>query len=252
MPYCEAIVRVFVSILLGLTLSGPIGMSGGRAETAPNPASLSRGSAVIVSARIGPHRDAIGAGVIVAIVPFGLRVLTARHVTQSGDVTVWIAGVGYPAEVVRTFDHRDLALVETIVPPGVRAHVRSAIVAADATVDDPIVIWGEDDAGPRVEPGRIVTTHFVPPGDAEARPLVAIECARCAHGDSGGGIFSAAGHLIGILVACYRTPDRHIVATVGEIVDSTLLAEDSGDDQATATAPASTVRSQNIPKLSPD
>ena len=207
---------------------------------------------MIVSAHLGDHRDAIGAGVIVARIPYGIRVVTAKHVIRVGNVTVWIARIGYPADVVRTFEHRDLAIVDAVIPREVRAAITPATLGSAGSDADPIVVWGEDDAGPRKAEATIVSTRYAALGDAAAPPLLAIDCARCAHGDSGGGIFSATGNLIGILVARYQTPDHRIVATVGERIDPSLFASADTAVEATAADPASTVRSQNAPKLSPD
>lgn len=212
----------------------------------------SRASAVTVSAHVGFKRDLIGAGVIVGIGPYGIRVVTARHVVREDDITVWIDGVGYPAVIVRTFAHRDLAIVDALIPRDVRERLVAAPIGGVASANDRVDIWGEDDAGPRMERGRIVSTNFIAPGDAGAPPLISIECARCERGDSGGGIFAADGSLIAILVARYRAHDGRIVATVGEYVEPALFAPVDDALQATATAPASTVRSQNDPKLSPD
>jgi hypothetical protein len=49
-------------------------------------------SMVIVSSHIAKHRDAIGAGVIVAIEPHRIRAVAARRVADNGPVTIWIEG----------------------------------------------------------------------------------------------------------------------------------------------------------------
>lgn len=240
--------RAFLVILLSVVTPGA------RAGARPTgqDARPARPSVVIVSAHVGYHRDFIGAGVIVAVGPYAIRVVSARHVVANEDVTVWIDGVGYPADVVRTFAHRDIAVVDALVPRDVRAHLAAAPIASAVDADERIVIWGEDDAGPRMERGRVVSTAFIDPVDAEAPPLVSIDCDRCGRGDSGGGIFSPDGSLIAILVARYRGSDRRLIATVGEYIDPTLFAPAEVVLQATATSPASTVRSQNDPKLSPE
>lgn len=245
--------RVAISILatLSIAFAATTGRAGAGALT--DDAQRSRPSVVIVSAHLGFHRDAIGAGVVVATLPAALRILTARHVTQTGDVTIWIEGIGYPAEVVRTFAHRDLAVVDVLVPSAVRAHVLPAVIAPSIASDDAIVVWGEDDAGPRLERGRVLATRFIAPEDALTPPLLDIECARCTRGDSGGGVFSSSGELIGILVARYYGSEHRTVATVAEIVDASLVLSLDDRVQATTAVPStSTVRSQNDPKLSPD
>lgn len=224
----------------------------GAANGASDDATISRSSMVVVSAHLGDHRDAIGAGVVVARGPYGLRILTARHVAAAGDVTVWIEGVGYRSDMVRTFAHRDLAIVDTIVPAPARARLRPATLAAAIANDDAILVWGEDDSGPRLERGRVVDTRYRAPNDSEKPLLLDIACERCARGDSGGGVFDRQGRLIGILVARYRASDQRILATVAELVDPSLFASAESELQATAGSEPTTVRSQNEPKLSPD
>lgn len=245
--------RVSIAVIATFTLVTSLaGVSSGQGSTVGTIA-RARDSVVIVSTHLSPQHDAIGAGVVVASSPHTIRVLTARHVTQGGDgdVTVWIDGIGYGGTVVRTFAHRDLAIVDTLVPEGVRGRVAVALLATHAETDDPIVVWGENDAGPRMANASIVSTRYAALDDAQAPPMLAIACEQCRHGDSGGGIFSPAGRLIGILVARYVTPDRHVVAIVGEIVEPSLFADGTDGVHATATDSASTVRSQNDPKLSP-
>lgn len=193
------------------------------AEGSSAPPDLTRASIVIVSAHLAEHHDTIGAGVVVAFTPYGLRALTARHVVASGDVRLWIDHRPYPAEVVRTFAHRDLALLEAVVPAAVRVLARIAQIASPQTPDDALLVWGEDDAGPRMERASLISPAYRSLDDGEAPPLVAIACARCDRGDSGGGIFSADGTLLAILTANYITRTGRVIATVGERVSLSLF-----------------------------
>jgi len=194
-----------------------------------------RSSFAIVSSRIGEHEDAIGAGVIVSLRPHGLRVITARHVADRGAVTVWIGRRPYPAEIVRTFADRDVAVVDAIVPDEVCRHATAATAGSAAGPGDAILVWGENAGSADIKAGSIVTAGWVPPGAVTA-PLLRIECATCRRGDSGGGIFDREGRLLGILVARYARPDGTTLATVGERIDEKLYAA-SEDDVADASRP---------------
>jgi S1-C subfamily serine protease len=197
----------------------------GAAARADEPGAALPASVVIVSAHIGPHRDALGAGVIVAADALRLRALTAKHVTVWGPLTLWLRGRPYPAEVVRTFAHRDLAVVDALVPVRERDDdVRPATLAAEAADGDGIVVWGEDETGSVAADGRIVSTTYADPLDPAAPRLIAIACSGCRPGYSGGGIFDRRGRLIGILTARYFNGAGKTVAIVGEPVDASLYA----------------------------
>ncbi len=181
-------------------------------------------SAVIVSSHIRAHEDAIGAGVIVAIHPHMLRVLTARHVVGGGDITVWVERRPYAAEVVRTFARRDLAVIDVVVPLSAQSEVVAADAGGSIAAGQTVVVWGENDAGPEPRPGTIVAASWTAPDPAFSLPLVDIACPTCRRGDSGGGVFDAQGRLLGILVARFHRLDGTTVATVAERVDSSLNA----------------------------
>ena len=207
---------VFVSALFACATAGT------RASCA-DPAPDARSSAVIVSSHIAAHKDAIGAGVIVGRVPGGLRILTARHVADAayGDVTVWIDHAPYPAEIVRTFPHRDLAVVDALVPRSRTAALEPALRGGTAAAGQSVQIWGEDDDGPRLAQATVVALHS-PVDDPQGVPLIGLACARCERGDSGGGLFSSDGRLLGIFTARLLTPDDRTVMFVAEPIDATL------------------------------
>ena len=203
---------------------GALSTTPASARPTAEPAESVRASIVIVSARLGEHRDAIGAGVVVGRTPFGLRILTARHVVIDGPVTLWLDRTPYASEIVRTFAHRDLAIIDAIVPPPARVRAHIAELATDIQPDaTTLVVWGEDDRGPREHPASIVDSAFASLSDADAPPLVAIACDACGRGDSGGGIFTRDGKLVAILTARYLTRERHVLAIVGERVDAALF-----------------------------
>jgi S1-C subfamily serine protease len=214
-------------------------VAGALAVAQPSPADPAAGAAraresmVIVSSRIDEHRDAIGAGVVVTVQPRRIRVVTARHIVDNGPVTVWIDGRPWAAEIVRTFADRDLAVVEAVDPRLDAEHVRAAVVGDLVSPGSQLYVWGEDEAGLRVENARLVSSAYRPPGRT-AQPLVSIDCDACAHGDSGAGIFDTQGELLGILTARYHTRDNRTLAVVGERIDAPVLAVTDGPLEFTA------------------
>jgi S1-C subfamily serine protease len=178
---------------------------------------------VIVSSHIADHRDAIGAGVVVAVTPHRIRVVTARHVADNGPVTVWIKGHAWPGEIVRTFANRDLAVVDAADPRLDARRIQAATVADSVEEGSDLSVWGENETGLRPEGARLVSATYDPPGEVTAAPLVSIACDLCTHGDSGAGIFDNQGRLVGILTARYHTQDGRTAAIVGERADPSLF-----------------------------
>lgn len=220
--------RLFVCLFWSCLAAAPV--TGAAAQSA-----AARSCFVIVSSHIREHEDAIGAGVIVARRPYVLRVLTARHVADRGAVTVWIERRPFPAEIVRTFADRDVAVVDAIVPEDVRQRAAAAIAGSTVRPGDPISIWGENAGSADIKAGNVVAARWTPSGGPPTVPLLRIDCAACRRGDSGGGIFDAQGRLLGIIVARYARADGTTLATVGERIDETLYA--NPDDLADASRP---------------
>jgi S1-C subfamily serine protease len=187
-----------------------------------------RASMVIVSSHIAEHRDAIGAGVVVAIEPHRIRAVTARHVADNGPVTLWVNGRPWAAEIVRTFADRDLAVVDAVDVRLDTRSLRAASVTDSVPAGSELFVWGEDEAGLRVAGARLVSAAYQPPGEVTAEPLLSIACDACAHGDSGAGIFDAQGKLVGVLTARYHTPQNRTVALVGERIDPSLFTITDG------------------------
>jgi hypothetical protein len=215
-----------VRVRLTALLLAFVGFAGGRCEAAPlsDVTVRERASAVIVWSHIGDHRDAIGAGVIVGFAGHRMRVLTARHVVVYGDITIWRDGRLFAGEIARTFAHRDLAIVDAVVPASEQLDVSEVAVAQNVTPGEAIAVWGEDNTGPTLEPGTIVTMHMPALDDPDAPELVNLTCEKCRPGDSGGGVFDQDGRLIAILIARYHTVDGRTVAVVAEPVDPALYA----------------------------
>jgi S1-C subfamily serine protease len=196
-------------------------------------AARARESMVIVSSRMDRRRDAIGAGVVVALQPRRIRVATARHVVDNGPVTIWIDGRPWAAEIVRTFADRDLAIVEAVDVLDTR-YVRAAQVGEMVPAGSDLYVWGENENGLRSASARLVSPAYEPPDGVAAVPLLSIACDVCAPGDSGAGIFDAQGQLLGVLTARYHTRDNRTVAVVGERIDASLLSFPDGSFGLTA------------------
>lgn|GEM_PF-1875754 len=207
-----------------LALGGQVAGIGPAAAANGDALARERASAVIVWSHLGPHRDAMGAGVIVASFGDRLRILTARHVIDGGAISVWHGGYVYHADLVQTYPHRDLAVIDATVPAGESSSFASASMASAVKPGEAIDVWGEDDYGVKAEAGTIVTPHLPAIGDPAAPDVVGIVCEECQPGDSGAGVFDPDGNLVAILSARYRTPDGRTVVVVAEPVDATLLA----------------------------
>jgi S1-C subfamily serine protease len=200
-------------------------------------AQRARASMVVVSSKLTATSEAIGAGVVVAVQPQRIRVVTARHVAEHGPVSIWVNGRPWPAAIVRTFPDRDLAVVDAMGPDLGALRVAPATLAPAPAAGSPLYVWGEDAIGLHVEDARLVTTALPAAGTGGRRKLLSIACASCAPGDSGGGIFNGDGALLGILTARYRAADGGIVAVVGEPLDASVFMTGDGPFDAFAGTP---------------
>ena len=177
-------------------------------------------SAVMVLAKAGSGY-AIGAGVVVGVSGSHVRVLTARHVVQSDDLRVALDGVLYPGRLARTFAPRDLALIDVVAPAGAMwaQPARAGVLPEGGAA---LAIWGEDASGLELRPARLVAAAYVQPGFDGA--YLAVDCTTCGFGDSGGGVFTSDGRLVGIYSGKFKTSDGTVVAIVAEPVDASFFA----------------------------
>jgi S1-C subfamily serine protease len=182
-----------------------------------------RASTVIVWAHIADHRDAETAGVIVGASGNRICILTARHTVAAGTISVLFDGHLYPAELRQTYPHRDLAVIEAIVPAGEEMPLVRAATTSVTAQGEPIDIWGADNYGPRPAHGTVIATRMPAIGDAAAPDVVGIKCDQCRPGDAGAGVYDPSGNLIAIVSARYRGPDGSSIALVAEPVDEDLL-----------------------------
>lgn len=200
--------RTVVSLLVCSVL---LGAAVARADSLD----AARATAVVVIATAG-DKEAVGSGVVVDATPQRIRVLTARHVALFGELFVKIRGSSRPAHVVRTWSDHDLALVEADVDPMHFGSIQPAHVAAPSPPGASIYILGSGDTfDAALLPGSIDELNpALPDGPANGR--FTIVCAKCAHGDSGSGIFDENGMLIGILSSAWVTPSGQVVMLVAE------------------------------------
>jgi hypothetical protein len=182
-----------------------------------------RDTAVVVIAT-ARDKEAIGSGVIVDATPTHIRVLTARHVALFGELVIRVHGSSRRAHIVRTWPDHDLALIDADVDLMHFGSIQSAHVGMPSGAGAPIVILGSGDTfETALLPGSIdALDPALPDGPANGRFTIA--CAKCAHGDSGSGIFDQEGMLIGILSAAWVTPTGKVVMLVAEPAAEILQA----------------------------
>jgi len=85
---------------------------------------------VIVTSKLTASDGAIGAGIVVAVQPQRIRVITARHVADHGPASIWIVGRRLPAEIVNTFADRDLAVLDAVGEHLKRLPIPAAVAPA--------------------------------------------------------------------------------------------------------------------------
>ena len=198
----------FPFFLLLTSVTGP--------ASARSPADLTAASAVLIEAIAG-SRAAIGAGVVIAAGPDWIRVVTAKHVADYGEPTVELGGRLVPARVLREIPGRDLAVLQVTTDWPLFARLQPAVLADPCCAGASLFVWGDDGLQPRVE--EAVLNELDPSlPDGPARGRFTIACSSCAPGDSGAGVFSADGLLIGILVGRWHSSDGTTVAMVAEPV----------------------------------
>lgn len=157
-------------------------------------------STVLITAPL-PNGTAYAAGVIVRDDTF-LFVLTAAHVAQNQDLKILTSG-GEQLRVqsVQLFPGHDLALLQTTTAS---QQYPTPVLAPVTPSADELYLWGFPES---TSPARAVASisdlsPVLPDGDANGR--FTIVCESCDHGDSGSGIFTREGRLIGILTAAWK------------------------------------------------
>lgn len=168
----------------------------------PGVPARARESVVLLSAPLAGGKAAFGAGVILRS-GRNLSVVTAGHIGTLAHLTIVTSrGERLEAETVKVDAVRDIALIRT--SPSREHYAVPAIAPAfDA---QRVFLWGFSlNTDPTFARATIVSTRASFP-DGKPQTRIAIDCADCAAGDSGSGIFSETGELLGIMTAVWKTP----------------------------------------------
>lgn len=212
--------------------------------------SRSRDGAVVVVAH-GTEADGIGAGSVVGVAGGEVRIVTAKHVATFGRLAVrFEGGVEAQARIAELVPGRDLALIDASVDPAFASSLRVAPVGRPRA-DEPVHVWGSGIDGPALEPGAVETLSGELP-DGPARSRYALDCRLCHEGDSGGGVFTSDGTLVGVFIGYFSLvdgrmsiaelpPDEATIAAAGPatVASSSLKMARSNTSTTPAMAPAS-------------
>jgi S1-C subfamily serine protease len=222
-------------LLAIFALLGSLGTSA-TAATGPD-----RGQDGAVVVRVhGPVDDGLGAGAIVGISGSTVRVLTAKHVaTMPGRIGVYFAdGREAPAHIVKLVPNRDLALVDADVDPAYATTLHAAPVGRPRP-HSLVHVWGSGYDGAPLEPGAVNTLATqLPDGPANGRFEIA--CRLCHEGDSGAGVFTSDGTLVGIFIGYFEMDDGHL--PIAEIpLDERTIAATLPTARVAAANPAGTL-----------
>jgi Trypsin-like peptidase domain len=155
-----------------------------------------RRSTAVVTARVTPESEAVGAGVILAVSP-NVIVLTAGHLAARKNLALWTFA-GEQLRIVAEYRvaDRDLAL---IVASGACKGCEAAETADAILAGAPVHVWGNPLGRRYVKSsGTIADLHPVIPGFA-TNGRFALACDGCDVGDSGGGVFDQRGRLLGVV-----------------------------------------------------
>jgi len=152
----------------------------------------------------------VGAGTVISGDGNRLRILTAKHVATFGALTVALGdGTVAAARVERLVPGRDLAVVDTDVPPETAAAFRTARVAPPAS-NAVVHVWGSGTTGPALEPGVVNAVGVSMPDGSQPAGRYELACRLCHRGDSGAGVFDGAGRLVGVYVGYFTVAGARI------------------------------------------
>lgn len=162
-----------------------------------------RAQTFVVQVAFGPEHGEIGAGVLVDRDGDVLTIVTAAHiVTQHGTLEILDTTRRnfYHVLNIRTLPDYDLAFIR------VQAQDTFAVTPASIApprAGEPIWVWGHTgNAFWKLATGSVRDTSAHIPG-LFGSPRITIDCAACAHGDSGSGVFDAQGQLLGIVTRAW-------------------------------------------------
>ena len=194
--------RIVFTLALAATLAGTL-VALARADGSD---SMARSRTFVVQALLPNGKADIGTGVIVDRRGDILTIASAAHVVGSSSALRILdtsRRAYYEVVDVRLVPKYDLAFVR------VRAQKNSppdAALFGKAAPGEAVWIWGNpEQAFWELATGTVQNASASLPDDAGV-PRITIACERCSHGDSGSGVFNAAGRLGGILTAGWQKP----------------------------------------------
>lgn len=209
---------------LGLALAFGSGVP---ARADPAAQALTRTQTFVVQSMLDARRAEIGSGVVVGRDGDVLTLATAAHLVESsGALRILDTSrrAFYEVIGVRTVPGYDLALIRVRAQ---RDFPVQPVAIAPAIPGEPVWVWGNPrDSFWTLSTGTVLDDKASIP--AKLSPRVTIDCAACSYGDSGSGVFSSDGKLIGILSAGWRDASGRVLFVEVEpaaLISRELLAQ---------------------------
>ncbi len=163
------------------------------------------------------RRAEIGSGVLVGRDADVLTLATAAHVVSAAtrlrilDAT---RRAYYDVLDVRLFPPSDVALIRVRAQPQFRVE---PVAIALASTGDRIWLWGHPrDTFWTSATGVVQSIDAQLPGESGGKIL--LSCDACAQGDSGSGVFTESGKLIGIVVGAWSKHGRVLFTEVEPLI----------------------------------
>lgn len=178
-------------------------LCGSRGFADPDAQAATRLQTFVVQSMLDDRRADIGSGVVVARDAQTLTLATVAHVLNPGrSLRILDASrlAYYQVLDVRVVPGYDLALIRVIAHP--EFPVQPAAIAG-AQSGESVWVWGNPGENFWTLSNGTVQSAAATIGK-NVLPRVTILCASCTFGDSGGGVFSKDGKLVGILSAGWR------------------------------------------------
>lgn len=188
-----------VAVILTLALPLPALGDDGTAQAA------TKAKTFVVQSMLDDKRAEIGSGVVVSREGDVLTLATAAHLVSQGTGSLRILDLSqrsfYQVIDVRTIAGYDLALIRIRAQSGFRVEPAGL---ATPVPGEAVWVWGNPgNSFWTLSPGTIQAVDASLPGQSTGHRIT-MTCATCSFGDSGAGVFSPDGKLIGILTAGWR------------------------------------------------
>jgi Trypsin-like peptidase domain len=237
--------RRFIAVAVAFSSVAPgAGLAAGDHATI---AEHTRRSTAVVTARVTPDSEAVGAGVILAVSP-NVIVLTAGHLAARKNLAVRTFA-GEQLRIIAEYQiaDRDLAL---IVASGACKGCEAAEAADAILAGAPVHVWGNPLGRRYVETsGTIADLHPAIPG-FRTNGRFALACDECAVGDSGGGVFDERGRLLGIVTEGWeggKGPKRVIAEPVNHALAGVPLEYLARAETAAPQTQSAALRVRRLP-----